>query len=436
MRPLPLLLLLLAAPLLAEPLPEKYRAWLEEVEVLITEEERTAFLALSQDYQRDAFIDRFWQVRDPKPRTPRNELREAWAVRVPEARQRFGDLKDARARVLLLNGIPDEVMLSGCPAVLWPLEVWYWSHSDPAEGPLVAILYQKWRAGPYRLWNPQEGIGVFFTDAAFNIDVSPTAPRSFAACDQERGYRILKAIGWISEQGIRWHLMEERIAYHAEAPSGEWVPTFSSYSTDLPEGAPQFNARLEVAFQGRRQSRTVLQGILAVPASETAPVQLAGSRTHNFLLTGEVVREGELFDSFRYRFDLPASQTDVLPLVFQRSLRPGDYTLVVKLEDMGSGRFYRAERPLSVPRVENDLPPPPPSDPEMARLMAEADAALASGETVLKLLEPFGELKTGMQRFDTMTSPDVVKVAFALDGKPVLTKRTPPFSVELDLGSL
>ncbi|HEX6861634.1 MAG TPA: VWA domain-containing protein, partial [Thermoanaerobaculia bacterium] len=183
-------------------------------------------------------------------------------------------------------------------------------------------------------------------------------------------------------------------------------------------------------------SRTVLQGLLAVPASEVAPVQLAGSRTYNFLLTGEVVREGELFDSFRYRFDLPAAQADTIPLVFQRSLRPGEYTLVVKLEDMGSGRFFRAERPLSVPLVEKDMPPPPPSDPEMARMMAEATAALASGETVIQLLEPFGELKTGMNRFDTVTSADIAKVTFALDGRAVLTKRTPPFSVELDLGSL
>ncbi|HEX5716835.1 MAG TPA: GWxTD domain-containing protein, partial [Thermoanaerobaculia bacterium] len=435
--PFALLLLLLAASLAAEPLPEKYSAWLEEVAVLITDEERTAFLALSRDYQRDAFIDRFWQVRDPKPRTARNELREEWPVRVSAVRERFGgDFKDGRSRVLLLNGIPDEVMLSDCPVVLWPLEVWYYSHSDQTKGPLVAILYQKWRAGYYRLWNPQEGIGVFFTDPAFNIDTSPTQPLSFAACDQERGYKILKAIEWIGNQGLRWHILEQQVAYHAGGPSGEWVPTFNSYSTDLPEGAPVFNARLDVEFPGKRQSRTVLQGILAVPSSEIAAVQLAGSRTYNFLLTGEVVREGELFDSFRYRFDLPASQSDTLPLIFQRTLRPGEYNLVVKLEDMGSGRFFRAERPLNVPAVDNDMPPPPPSDPETARLMIEANAALASGETVIQLLEPFGELKTGMNRFDTVTSADIAKVTFAMDGRAVLTKKTPPFSVELDLGSL
>src|SRR5688500_3966428 len=98
-------------------LPEKYRLWLEEVAVLMTDEERAAFLAVTQDYQRDAFIDRFWQVRDTNPKTPRNELREAWPSRVAEARERFGDLKEARARVLLLNGLPDQVVKSDCPLV-------------------------------------------------------------------------------------------------------------------------------------------------------------------------------------------------------------------------------------------------------------------------------------------------------------------------------
>jgi Ca-activated chloride channel homolog len=41
-----------------------------------------------------------------------------------------------------------------------------------------------------------------------------------------------------------------------------------------------------------------------------------------------------------------------------------------------------------------------------------------------------------MQRFDTLSTGDFDKVTFALDGKAVLTKRKPPFSVELDLGAL
>ncbi|HET9225621.1 MAG TPA: VWA domain-containing protein [Thermoanaerobaculia bacterium] len=428
-----LLLLFLSAPLFAEPLPEKYRVWLEDVELLLSAEEREAFLVLTQDYQRDAFISRFWMVRDEQPRTPRNEFREGWEARVVEARKRYGTLDDGRARVLLFNGIPDEVLPSGCPDVLWPLEAWFYSRSERTKSMLVVILYQKWAVGKYRIWNPLDGIEALHANGSAS-QAGPTSPGIAGCRDIEHASRLAKAVGWVASQGLGWQMLEAKIDSAPPPPGGEWVPTFTSYSTNLPEGAATFDARLEIAFPGKRQSRTVLQGILAVP--EAATIQLAGSRTHNFLLTGEVVREETLFDSFRYRFDLSAGQGGTIPLVFQRLLRPGDYTLVVKLEDLGSGRFFRTERPLSVPLVENDMPPPPPSDPEMVRLMEEADAALARGETVVKLLEPFGELKTGMNRFDTVTSPDVVKVTFAMDGKPVLTKKSPPFSVELDLGSL
>ncbi|HEY4589951.1 MAG TPA: GWxTD domain-containing protein, partial [Thermoanaerobaculia bacterium] len=56
-------------------LPEAYQKFLAEVEILITDEERATFLALSKDYQRDAFIQQFWTVRDDVKRTAKNELR-------------------------------------------------------------------------------------------------------------------------------------------------------------------------------------------------------------------------------------------------------------------------------------------------------------------------------------------------------------------------
>ena len=87
-------------------LPADYQAWLDEVDSILTKEERAAFLNLDKDYQRDAFIERFWQARDPFPDTVRNELRETWTARVDQARANFGSLKEERARFFLLNGPP------------------------------------------------------------------------------------------------------------------------------------------------------------------------------------------------------------------------------------------------------------------------------------------------------------------------------------------
>jgi hypothetical protein len=44
---------------------------------------------------------RFWEVRDPFPQTPQNELKDRWEQRIAIARARFGGITDDRARMLL-----------------------------------------------------------------------------------------------------------------------------------------------------------------------------------------------------------------------------------------------------------------------------------------------------------------------------------------------
>ena len=468
-------------------LPEKYRHWFEEVDVLITEEERTTFLALEKDYQRDAFIKRFWEVRDPYPRTARNEIKERWSVDVAQARSLFGDLKDGRSRVLLLNGPPDERVESNCSLILWPLEVWFYGRNERVPDSFAVVIYRKWGAGPFRVWHPGEGIDALFAQSVLNErgavgagtggEVKPQNGRdrhdgnrqltnpepeqgegqrgfggrvggsglaqitSFTGgCgDWEHAQKIAAGIAWVASQGLRWEFLEAKIVGRPTGPGSEWISTFNSYTTDIPEDATPLPARLDVFFPGRFQNRTMVQGLVAVDAATAGQAVLGEARSYNLLLTGEVLRDGELFDSFRYKFDLPAAEAlDSLPLAFERPLRPGEYTLVVKLQDVNSGKFFREERALSVPLMEHAVPrlPASPEEAESARVLAEANAALRSGETTIKIMPAVGQLQTGMQRFDTLTTGAVARVTFALDGKAVLTKKAPPYSVELDLGSV
>ncbi|HEV2844198.1 MAG TPA: VWA domain-containing protein [Thermoanaerobaculia bacterium] len=447
-------------------LPEKYRAWIEEVDLLLSEDERKTFLALAKDYQRDAFIEQFWTQRDTIRRTSRNEFRERWQENARLAREMFGDFQDGRSRVLLLNGLPEERLESNCPQVYQPLEAWFYSGSDRLSEPFAVVFYRKWGEKRFRIWTRFEGSlaadGVFEQRPNTGGPVAgpekaagAPAERAAAAAGQEQAgpppdcgdydhsRKINAAINWVSSQGTRWVLLEARLNYPQDPPGAEWVSAFNSYSTDLPEGAAALLAKLDVAFPGRRQNRTVVQGLLNVTAESAAQAAMGEARAYNLLLTGEVLREGSLLDSFRYKFDMPVSgPATSLPLAFERQLRPGDYTLIVKLEDVNGGRFFREERALTVPALENVAPAALPSasaDPEAAetaRVLADAYAALRSGETTVQLVPPHGELQTGMQRFDALTTGPIASVTFQLDGKPVLTKKSPPFSVELDLGSI
>ena len=67
-----------------------YRKWLEQdVIYIITDEERAAFKQLSNDEERDNFIEAFWQRRDPTPDTEENEYKEDHYQRIAYANEHF-----------------------------------------------------------------------------------------------------------------------------------------------------------------------------------------------------------------------------------------------------------------------------------------------------------------------------------------------------------
>jgi GWxTD domain-containing protein len=67
-------------------LPSNYAAWLnEEVPYIITNTERSAFLGLKTDADRDAFIQNFWAIRNPDPNSPTNEFRDEYYRRLAYA---------------------------------------------------------------------------------------------------------------------------------------------------------------------------------------------------------------------------------------------------------------------------------------------------------------------------------------------------------------
>ncbi len=442
-------------------LEERHRAFLEEAAPLLSAKERETFLALKEEYQRDAFIRRFWEVRDPFPQTPRNEFRERWEERVEMARKLYGDLSDDRSRLLLLNGKPDRVLPSHCSDVLLPLEIWHYDRTEQIRGGFALVFFAPLGSarGRYRLWYPSEGVETLLANG---LRGSSRVTAEFLAQNCPRGDDIAGYLG----EAIDWSRVEATVRV-VPRPSEEWLQTFVSFSTDLPPGAATFPAELSLSFPGRVGSRTVVQGVVAVPQDAVHAARLADLETYDFVVDGEVVYKDELFEHFRYRFTLPVAEAagqmrdGKIPLVFQRALRPGAYTLRLKVEDAGGKRFFRDERALEVPAVALAAAPASPAPAALvaataaagapsaaaapgaplpalhADPAAEANAAIGSGDYTVRLVAPGDEdlLRTGRARVEALVTGDgVARVAFSLNGRPVLSKSHPPYSVELDLG--
>jgi GWxTD domain-containing protein len=99
---------------LKQELSKPYKKRLDEdVAYIITDEERAAFKQLSNDEERDNFIEAFWQRRDPTPDTEENEFKEEHYQRIAYANEHFAagvpGWKTELGRISIVFGQADEV---------------------------------------------------------------------------------------------------------------------------------------------------------------------------------------------------------------------------------------------------------------------------------------------------------------------------------------
>ncbi len=155
-------------------LSKTYRKWLDEdVRWIITDEERSAFMQLSNDEERDQFIEAFWQRRDPTPDTDENEFKEEHYRRIAYANEHFAagipGWKTDRGRIYIVFGPADEIDSH-------PSGGTYERPMDEGGGETSTFPFEQWR---YRYL---EGIGqeviIEFVDTCMCGDYHMTLDRS------------------------------------------------------------------------------------------------------------------------------------------------------------------------------------------------------------------------------------------------------------------
>lgn len=95
-------------------LETSYKKWLDQdVRWIITDDERKAFMQLSNNEERDQFIEAFWQRRNPNPDSEDNEFKDEHYRRIEYANEHFpagkpGWMTD-RGRIYIVYGPADEI---------------------------------------------------------------------------------------------------------------------------------------------------------------------------------------------------------------------------------------------------------------------------------------------------------------------------------------
>ena len=99
---------------LKQELKGSYKTWVEQdVRWIITDQELSAFKHLSNDEERDQFIENFWLRRNPNPESPENEYREEHYARIAYANEHFAAGKAGwrtdRGHMYIAYGKPDSI---------------------------------------------------------------------------------------------------------------------------------------------------------------------------------------------------------------------------------------------------------------------------------------------------------------------------------------
>jgi GWxTD domain-containing protein len=124
------------------------KKWLDEdVRWIITDEEAQAFKSLSNEEEREQFIENFWRRRNPNPDSPENEFREQHYLRIAYANEHFAAGKPGwmtdRGHIYIAYGKPDSIDShpsggnyerpmeeGGGNTSTFPFEVWHYRYLE------------------------------------------------------------------------------------------------------------------------------------------------------------------------------------------------------------------------------------------------------------------------------------------------------------------
>ena len=349
---------------LKRPLPAKkkklskensaYKNWADkEVKWIITEEEQESFKLLTNDEEREKFIEGFWYRRDPTPDTLENEFRDQYYQRVMYANERFsagipGSLTD-RGRIYIVYGPPDEVeshpsggtydypqSQGGGSTSTFPFELWRYRYIADIGQDIVIEFVDPCMCGDYHMTmdpnekdalahvpSGQQRLQKFPNDNSKEFDVLDR----FAKLNRPPKFKDLQEI--VSHK-INYHTMPfDVLANYVKATSNvTLVPlTLQIQNRDMTYKSEDGIARGAVNIYGQV---TTIGGRIAQTFEDTVQMDVPQASLPHMLEKASV-----------YGKSLP--------------LAPGRYLLEIVVKDLHSDHVGTWRQSMEVPNFDDEL---------------------------------------------------------------------------------
>ncbi len=357
-----------------------YKKWLDEdVRWIITDEERSAFKQLSNDDERDQFIEQFWLRRDPTPDTVENEYKEEHYRRIAYANEHFAagipGWKTDRGRIYIMYGPADSMEThptggfymrpqeeGGGSTSTYPFETWNYRYLEGVGQNIDIEFVDPCSCGEYHMTidrsekdallhvanaglTQYEAMGMaskanrFETGGLENLGSGP-----FTQGNQNKQFDRLQQFAALSKPpAIKFKDLEDVVVSHKliyNLLPFDVITDFVKVTSDT--------ALVPITVQLKNKDLTFVekQGV------QTAVVNVFGRLS---TLTGRVAQTFEDTVTVQTPSELLAKEQEK-PSVYWKALplRAGRYRLDVVLKDVNGDRVGHWSRGIMVPEFSDD----------------------------------------------------------------------------------
>jgi len=349
----------------APKLDKTFDIWLkDEVNYLITGEEKKLFLSLKTDSERNTFINAFWARRDNLPVTAANEFKDEHYRRLDEAKSKYGVHTD-RGRIFILLGPPNAIDNETSGKIVFPCEVWNYTNLSLPGFPnsLRLLFFKQWGVGQFRLYSPLfDGLEYLIPQRHYDsgygydselrnlirsymgIDFLMATQSVTAGTDQLESERILATL-------------RDPAAFDVLRPSDKPRVTTTVSLEKLPFDADGFYSE-----DGR--GNFYYDAALSVSPADLT-FERSGEKLYGRADVFVTVRDRgrNVVAQFNDQLSLELTESEMqakkgygLSYAFSQLLVPGEYTVNILLRDYVSSRVGEKDLPVSLPPTGRSTP--------------------------------------------------------------------------------
>ncbi len=360
-------------------LDNSFKTWLnEDVVYIISPEERTAFLQLQTNEEREQFIEQFWLRRSSNPDMPGDDFKEEHYRRIAYANEHFASgipgWKTDRGRIYIIWGPPDEIESH-------PTGGTYDRPMEEGGGETTTYPWERWR---YRyLEGIQENVELEFVDPSgsgeYHLTMDPSEKDALLYVPGA-GLSLMESMGLASktDRFTRSDGTHLPTALGGEPASLNEFTRLELYAKvqrppevkykDLEALVTSRMVRDDVKFNYRTDFLKITNDTVLVPITVQLPNNQLQFKDKDGVYTAELnifgrvsTLTGRIVQTFEDPLtrDYPESLYKLSQRqssVYQKALplRPGLYRLDIVIKDVNSGNVGAVNSRLAVPRYEDD----------------------------------------------------------------------------------